>query len=56
MNDPSNVGHVLVVEDDPFNGPFTTELLKASGFNTDLAGSASKPLNSWRLAMIRDLT
>jgi DNA-binding NtrC family response regulator len=44
MNDPSNVGHVLVVEDDPFNGPFTTELLKASGFKTDLAGSAERAI------------
>ncbi len=44
MNDPSNVGHVLVVEDDPFNGPFTTELLKASGFKTDLAGSAEQAI------------
>ncbi len=44
MNDPSNVGHVLVVEDDPFNGPFTTELLKASGFKADLSGSAEQAI------------
>ncbi|MFA6223349.1 MAG: sigma-54 dependent transcriptional regulator [Desulfomonilaceae bacterium] len=44
MNDPSNVGHVLVVEDDPFNGPFTTELLKAAGFKADLAGSAEQAI------------
>ncbi len=44
MNDLSNLGYVLVVEDDPFNGPFTTELLMASGFKAALAGSAEQGL------------
>ncbi|MGC8603804.1 MAG: sigma-54-dependent transcriptional regulator, partial [Desulfomonilaceae bacterium] len=42
MNDQPKLGHVLVVEDDPFNGPFTTELLSGSGFHTNLVGSAEQ--------------
>jgi DNA-binding NtrC family response regulator len=33
-------GHVLIVEDDPYNGPFAQQLLQASGFRADLAVSA----------------
>ncbi|MCX5872763.1 MAG: sigma-54 dependent transcriptional regulator [Deltaproteobacteria bacterium] len=44
MNDLTNQGHVLVVEDDTFNGPFTTQLLRASGFKADLAESAEQAL------------
>lgn len=31
---------ILVVEDDPFNGPFTRELLRSAGFRSDLVTSA----------------
>ena len=44
MNDDSNLGHVLVVEDDPFNGPFTRELLLGSGFKAALVESAEQAL------------
>ncbi len=44
MNDDSNLGHVLVVEDDPFNGPFTRELLMGSGFRAALVESAEQAL------------
>ncbi|MCL5125217.1 MAG: sigma-54 dependent transcriptional regulator [Deltaproteobacteria bacterium] len=44
MNDDTNCGRVLVVEDDPFNGPYTAELLRASGFHATLLGSAEEAL------------
>ncbi|MDA8405547.1 MAG: sigma-54 dependent transcriptional regulator [Deltaproteobacteria bacterium] len=44
MNEISSPGHVLVVEDDPFNGPFTRELLIGSGFRAALVESAEQAL------------
>lgn len=35
---------ILVVEDDPFNGPFTRELLRSAGFRSDLVTSAEDGL------------
>jgi two-component system response regulator HydG len=37
-------GRVLIVEDDPYNGPFTCELLSAAGFNAQLVVSAEDAL------------
>lgn len=37
-------GHVLIVEDDPYNGPFTQQLLESAGFCADLAVSAEQAL------------
>jgi len=42
MSELSHAGHVLVIEDDPYNGPFTRELLQAAGFRADLAVSAEE--------------
>ncbi len=40
MTVPTKTGHVLVIEDDPHNGPFTCALLESAGFNADLADNA----------------
>ena len=40
MNLQGASGHILIVEDDPFNGPFTRELLISAGFRADLVTSA----------------
>ncbi|MEJ2716088.1 MAG: sigma-54 dependent transcriptional regulator [Deltaproteobacteria bacterium] len=40
----SQSGHVLVVEDDPYNGPFTQQLLQSEGFRADLVISAEDAL------------
>ena len=37
-------GHVLIIEDDPYNGPFAEQLLQGAGFITDLAVSAEDGL------------
>jgi DNA-binding NtrC family response regulator len=37
-------GRVLVVEDDLFNGPYTIELLRGSGFDANLAETAEEAL------------
>ncbi len=42
MADGSHSGSVLIVEDDPYNGPFTQQLLQASGFHADLVVSAEE--------------
>jgi len=44
MNESSNSGYILIIEDDPYNGPFTQELLRAAGFHADLAISAEEGL------------
>lgn len=45
MNEISQpFGRVLVVEDDLFNGPYTVELLRGSGFDANLAVSAEEAL------------
>lgn len=44
MDDCPNQGHVLIVEDDPYNGPFTQQLLESAGFRADLVDSAEKGL------------
>jgi DNA-binding NtrC family response regulator len=36
----SHSGRILIIEDDPYNGPFTQELLKSADFQADLAVSA----------------
>ena len=46
MNGSTNTGHILVIEDDPYNGPFAQQLLQASGFRADLAVSAEE---AWTL-------
>ena len=46
MNRSTNTGHILVIEDDPYNGPFAQQLLQASGFRADLAVSAEE---AWTL-------
>ncbi len=43
-------GHVLVIEDDPYNGPFTQQLLQGAGFRADLAISAEDGLALMELA------
>ncbi len=40
MNESTNSGYVLVIEDDPYNGPFTQQLLESAGFRADLVQSA----------------
>lgn len=40
----SGKGHILVVEDDPHNGPYAQQLLQLSGFEADLAVSAEQAL------------
>lgn len=44
MEDFSNSGHVLIIEDDPYNGPFTQQLLQSAGFRADLVVSAEEGL------------
>jgi DNA-binding NtrC family response regulator len=40
MNSDGRAGHVLIVEDDPYNGPFTLQFLQSVGFEADLVVSA----------------
>jgi DNA-binding NtrC family response regulator len=40
MSSSSDTGRILVVEDDPYNGPFTQQLLQSAGFQSDLVISA----------------
>ncbi|MBI5252341.1 MAG: sigma-54-dependent Fis family transcriptional regulator [Desulfomonile tiedjei] len=40
MNPSSDNGHILIIEDDPYNGPFTQQLLQSAGFRADLVESA----------------
>jgi DNA-binding NtrC family response regulator len=37
-------GRVLIIEDDPYNGPFAQELLRGAGFRADLVTSAEEGL------------
>jgi DNA-binding NtrC family response regulator len=37
-------GHILIIEDDPINGPFTQQLLESAGFRAGLATSAEEGL------------
>jgi len=46
MTHPSDVERVLIVEDDPFNGPYAQQLLQAAGYGADLAVSAEE---AWEL-------
>lgn len=41
-----NTPHILIIEDDRFNGPFTEKLLQAHGFDTDLVETAE---HGWEL-------
>jgi len=43
--DPSDIQRILIVEDDPFNGPYAQQLLQAAGYKTDLVVSAE---DAWR--------
>ena len=45
MSLQTNSGRILVVEDDPYNGPFTQELLQAAGFEVHLCVSAEDGLS-----------
>ena len=40
MNSTSNSGRILIIEDDPYTGPFTRQLVQSQGFEADLATSA----------------
>ncbi|MCA1961095.1 MAG: sigma-54 dependent transcriptional regulator [Desulfomonile sp.] len=44
MSEQTELGRVLIIEDDPYNGPFTQELLAGVGFRADLAVSAEAGL------------
>lgn len=44
MTDQTAPGRVLIIEDDPFNGPFTHQLLEAHGFQATLAVTAEEGL------------
>ncbi|MDQ7782236.1 MAG: sigma-54 dependent transcriptional regulator [Desulfomonilaceae bacterium] len=44
MNETTNSGYVLVIEDDPYNGPFTRQLLESAGFRADLVQTAEAGL------------
>jgi len=44
MKDSANSGYVLIIEDDPYNGPFTQQLLQGAGFRADLAICAEEGL------------
>jgi len=44
MASPSHSGRVLIIEDDPYNGPFTQQLLESAGFRADLTVSAEEGL------------
>jgi len=44
VSEPTELGRVLIIEDDPYNGPFTQELLTGVGFRADLAVSAEAGL------------
>jgi len=45
MQVPGNLDRILVIEDDPFNGPMTQKLLQAHGFKADLKASAEEGLD-----------
>jgi len=45
MTAVSETGHILIIEDDPYNGPFTLELLQGAGFVADLAVSAEEGMS-----------
>jgi DNA-binding NtrC family response regulator len=49
MDGSKETGRILIVEDDPFNGPFAQELLRASGFEADLAVSAEEAFEILKL-------
>jgi DNA-binding NtrC family response regulator len=44
MSSSSRSDRILIIEDDPFNGPFTQQLLESAGFRADLATSAEEGL------------
>ncbi len=44
MNKSFKTGHILIIEDDPYNGPFTQQLLQSEGFRADLVESAEDGL------------
>ncbi len=44
MNVSHPTGHVLIIEDDPYNGPFAQQLLQGAGFRTALVVSAEEGL------------
>lgn len=44
MDSSLDSGRILIIEDDPYNGPFTQQLLVGAGFRADLAVSAEAGL------------
>ncbi|MGB6066688.1 MAG: sigma-54 dependent transcriptional regulator [Desulfomonilaceae bacterium] len=44
MDRAHHAGHVLIIEDDPYNGPFTQQLLESAGFAAELAASSEEGL------------
>jgi two-component system, NtrC family, response regulator HydG len=44
MDRTDHTGHVLVIEDDRFNGPYTQQLLEQEGFRADLVVSSEEGL------------
>jgi two-component system, NtrC family, response regulator HydG len=44
MTASQSTGHVLIIEDDPYNGPFAQQLLKGAGFRADLVVAAEDGL------------
>lgn len=45
MDEAFAPGNVLIIEDDPYNGPFTQQLLESAGFRADLVVSAEDGLS-----------
>lgn len=45
MDEAFAPGNVLIIEDDPYNGPFTQQLLQSAGFRADLVVSAEDGLS-----------
>jgi len=46
MDSTFESGRILIIEDDPYNGPFTQELLLRAGFHADLVVSAEAGLDA----------
>ena len=44
LTEPAGTGHILIIEDNPYDGPFAEQLLQSAGFRTDLAVSAEDGL------------
>lgn len=44
MSGSPHSGRILIIEDDPYNGPYTQQLLESVGFQADLTSSAEEGL------------